>query len=348
MPPAALNRTAVARNAPPTATQPAGARVRAPEAARHDDAEAAHDRKAEQPAGLAAERRVQQAQRAGRAAEHVAAHASRPSRLPVHATEAVVFEDQRQDLVVTRARHPRAVGRRSQFDERRPRSADEHHRRTAREKLAQGVKPSACARGDPQPGRCDPRHDRQGNAHLRLKAQPDGYACEHEPARAPVLKTPYREPHRRHAAEHEQRIGVVVPRDPDGDRRRRERQACHEPAHPAKAAADEVIHERHARDAHQSLRHEHAQLVIAEDPYRQRLHPQRERRLVDRHHAALVKRREQEVVPARAHRAYGRAVVVVGPSVPRQRPQVQHAGQREKCGQLRPRTPRGERPRPRP
>ena len=108
----------------------------------------------------------------------------------------------------------------------------------------------------------------------------------------------------------------------------RQREARHEPAEPAEAAAHEVVHEHHARHPHQRLRHEHAQRVIAEHPHRQRLDPQRQRRLVHRHHPAAVERGEQEVVPARAHRAHRRAVVVVRPAVAAERPQVQHAGER--------------------
>ena len=78
MPLATLNRTAVVRNAPPTRDQPAGALVaRGAGGVATRIAEAADEREAEQPAGLAAERRVEQAQRPGRAAEHVAA-AARP------------------------------------------------------------------------------------------------------------------------------------------------------------------------------------------------------------------------------------------------------------------------------
>ena len=62
----------------------------------------------------------------------------------------------------------------------------------------------------------------------------------------------------------------------------------------------------------------------------------RERRLVDRHDTAGIERPEQEVVPARDHRADRRGVVAVGPAVARQVPEVQHAGDGQQHDQLGP------------
>src|SRR3954471_23250666 len=92
---------------------PPGARIGAPQAARREDREPADEREAQEPAGLAAEARVEQPQPAGRPAERTAGRppgaeaagdrASRPARLAVEAAEAVVVEDQRPDAVVARA-----------------------------------------------------------------------------------------------------------------------------------------------------------------------------------------------------------------------------------------------------
>ena len=87
-------------------------------------------------------------------------------------------------------------------------------------------------------------------------------------------------------AEHQQRVRVVVPRDRDADRRRRQHEPGREPGQPPERTPDEVVHERDGRDAHQRLRHEDRQRGEAEDPRRQRLDPERERRLVDGHDAA--------------------------------------------------------------
>ena len=170
--------------------------------------------KPEQPAGLPAERGVQQAQRPGGAAEHVAAR-RRPGPPACPSTRprplySKISDRTRLSLVPG---HPRPVGRRGQFDERRPRPAHEHHRGPAGEQLTQRVQPAARRRGDPQPGGGDARDDDQRHAHLRLEAQPHAHAGEHQPARAPVLQRPHRAPQRRHAAEHQQRVGVVVARD---------------------------------------------------------------------------------------------------------------------------------------
>ena len=75
----------------------------------------------------------------------------------------------------------------------------------------------------------------------------------------------------------------------------------------------------------------------AEDAGRQRLHPDGERRLVDRHQPGAIHRREQEVVPARAHRADGGGVVRVRPAVDREVPQVEDPGNRADDEQFGPR-----------
>ncbi len=147
------------------------------------------------------------------------------------------------------------------------------------EQLAQRAQPAA--RRHVQVGERDARDDAKRDEHLRLKAQPDADAGQHEPARASVFERAHREPQRRDAAEDQQHVGVVVARDRDRDRRQRQRQPGDEAAEAAEAPPHEVVDQRDARDAHQRLRHEHAQRVVAEHANRQRLHPQVERRLVD-------------------------------------------------------------------
>ncbi len=305
-------------------------------------------REAQQPADLAAERGIQQPQRPGGAAEHVVLASTGSgrgsSRLPVHAAEAVVFEDQREDAVVARPRDPGARARRGQFHQRRPRTAHEHHRDTAGEQLAERVQPAPGCRGDPHPGGGDPRDDGQGDPHLGLEAEPDAHAGQDQPAGAPALEAADGTPHRRHAAQHEQGVGVVVARDRDRHRRQRQREAGDEASEAAEAATHEVVHERHRRDPHQRLRNQQAHGVIAEHPHRQRLDPQGQRRLVHRHHPGTVEGRVQEVVPARAHRPHGGAVVGVRPAVAAQVPEVQEGGQAEQCPQLGAADPHGDRP----
>ena len=218
--------------------------------------------------------------------------------------------------------------------EQRPGAADRDHRRAAGQQLAQRGEPPA--RGDPQPGRDDPRHDQQRRRHLRLEAEADADAREHEPARAAVLQRADRRPQRADAAEDQQRVGVVVARDRDRDRRRGEREAGDEAGRAPPQAAREVVDERDRRDAHQRLRHEQAQRVEAEHLHERDLHPRAQRRLVDRHRAGGVERAVEERVPARAHRAHGGAVVLVGPAVLGQPPEVQDAGDQQEQGQLGP------------
>ena len=285
---------------------PASTPIAATQTTRDEDPQTADDGEAEQPASLAAERRVQQPQRTGAATEHRARCACGTPRPPFDASESVVFKDQRKDRVAARAGHPRTVGRRGQFDQRRPRAADEQHRAAAAQQLTQRVQTSACGRSNPQPCRNDAWHDDQRHEHLRLEAEADKHAGEHQPAcavaRGACIQTANGAPQRGDAAQNEQAVGVVVTRDRHGDRRQCQSQPRDEPADAPEASAHEVVHQRHGRYAHQCLRHEDAERAEAENPRRKRLHPQRQRRLVDRHDAAAVERCVEEVVPARAHR----------------------------------------------
>ena len=190
------------------------------------------------------------------------------------------------------------------------------------------------ARRDPQPGRGDRGHDEQGGAHLRLEAEADAHAREDDPARAPVLQRAHEAPQGADAAQRQQRIGVVVARDRDGDRRDGEHESGDEAGRAPPKAAREVIDERDRGDAHERLGHEDAPRMKAEDPGRERLDPERERRLVHRHQPTGVERVVEEVVPARAHRAHGRAVVLVRPPVAIERPQVQHAREEQEGPEL--------------
>jgi hypothetical protein len=223
-------------------------------------------------------------------------------------------------------------GRRRERHQRRPRSPHDHHRGAAREQLPDGRDPPAW--GDPQVRRGDARRDHERSGHLRLEAEPDRDAGEHEPARPAVLQRAHDEPQRRHRTEDQERVRVVVARDRDGDRRQGEHQPGDEPAGAAEAPAHEVVHERDRGDPHQRLGDEQAQRVKAEDLHRQRLHPQRERRLVHRHDAGCIERAVQERVPARAHRPHGGAVVVVREAVAVERPEVQQGGEDEQRAEL--------------
>ena len=102
----------------------------------------------------------------------------------------------------------------------------------------------------------------------------------------------------------------------------------------------EVIDQTCRGHAHQCLGHEHAERMEAEDPRRQRLHPESQRRLVDGHQAAGIHRGPEEVVPAAGHRADRRGVEGVGPAVDAQSPEVEDAGHAQHAQQL------GSRPQP--
>ena len=180
----------------------------------------------------------------------------RPAGLAVETPEAVVVEDQAEDAVVARARDPRAIGRGREHHQQRPGAADDDHRRAAGEQLAHGGDPAAG--GDPQPRDDDRGHDEQRGAHLRLEAEPDAHAGEHDPARAAVLEGAHEAPQGADAAQRQQRIGVVVARDGDRDRGDREHEAGDEAGGAPPQAARQVVDQRHRRDAHERLGHEDA------------------------------------------------------------------------------------------
>ena len=249
------------------------------------------------------------------------------------AAEAVVAEDERPDRVVVGARDVRAVGRGREGHEQRPDPADDDQRGEAREQLAQ--RREVAAGGDPQVRGGQRGHHEQRGAHLRLEPEPDHRAGEDEPARAPVLQRADDGPERHDGAQQDDGVRVVVPEDRDGRRRDGERETGDEAADAAEAAARQVPGEPDGGDAHDRLGHEDRPRGQAEGARGQRLHPQRERRLVHRHDAGWIEGAEEEVVPALRHRADGCAVVVVRPAVRVERPEVQGGGQREQQEQLR-------------
>ena len=339
MPWAKLKATAIVRNIPPVATsQPVRASARRRRVTTASATIATAAKPSSQPAWPP---RPSLNRRSGPVAPpkvvppagtSAAAGDLRAAGLPVEAPEPVVVEDQAQDAVVARARDPRPARRRREHHQQRPGAADDDHCGAAGQQLAHRREPTAGR--DPQPRRDDRGHDEQGGAHLRLEAQADAHARQDDPAGAPVLQRAHQAPQGAHAAQRQQRVGVVVARDRDRDRRHRQHEPGHEAGRAPPQAAREVVDERDRGDAHERLRHEDAPRVKAEDPRRKRLDPERERRLVHRHQPARVERVVEEVVPARAHRAHGRAVVVVRPAVAVERPQVQHSCEQQQGPEL--------------
>ena len=188
-------------NAPPTASsQPVRGSVRRSRV-RASSPRPATTREAEQPARLPAQALVEQAQDARLAAERPVApaeaaastgaaaglRAAGPAVLAEQAAEAVVAEDQRPDAVVVRAGHPRPVGGRGEPHEHRPGEPDDGHRGAAGEQLARPrrARPRGAIHSH---AAAMPRDDEQRGGHLRLEAEPDAHARQHEPARAAVLE----------------------------------------------------------------------------------------------------------------------------------------------------------------
>ena len=330
--------------APPVGDDPAGARVAAaqPRARRR---RRCRRRARSRPASraCAAERSFSSRNSAGRAAEDAAAAAAaraargrRRDRRPGRSARpsAVVAEDQRPDRVVVGARDPRASARRRQRHQQRPAPPTTTSASAAGQQLAHAARGSRAARptATRRPARAPPAAPRAifvSNPSPIARRRARASAC----ARPPAPRTTPTAPPTQHSTssasgllwrEIATAIGVSASASP-----------ATKPAGAPEAAARQVVDEPDGRDAHQRLRHEHRPRREAEGARRQRLHPQRERRLVDRHDAGWIEGAEEEVVPALRHRADGGAVVLVRPAVACQRPQVQGGGQREQQEQLR-------------
>ena len=192
---------------------------------------------------------------------------------------------------------------------------------------------SAAARRDPQPRARSPGTTISAAAILASKPSPTprrrarASACARPRARAPATTA------RRRSSSTSSASGLLWREIATRDRREREHRPGDEAGRAAERPAHQVVGQPDGRDAHQRLRHEHAPRAEAEHARGQRLDPQRERRLVDGHHARRVERAVQERVPAGAHRAHGGAVVLVGEAVAAERPQVQHGREREQHGE---------------
>ncbi len=229
-------------------------------------------------------------------------HRAGPPAWPTDPPEPVVAEDQRPDAVVRRARDPRAIRRRRQRHEQRPSAADDDHRGTAGQQLAHGDQ--APARRDPQPRRGDapgrPSARRPSSSRSpcpRRRRTRRASASARPAARARGTTT------RRRSTARAARRGCCGARPRPSIGVSTSTSPAEKPATRPNMRRVDVVGQAGARDAHERLRHEHALRAVAERPHRQRLHPQRQRRLVDGHHPALVEGPVEERVPARAHRS---------------------------------------------
>ena len=256
----AQKATAAVSAEPPTArTQPVTGSRRA-QARRDDQRDARDEREAEQPAGLPAERLVEQPQRARVAAEQAAAAtaahrrrrpARRPGRRAGRGRCSPMISDQMllSDVPEIHGRDDAGV------------SATSSGHAPPATTIASPPPSSprdAVARRGPQPRHRQRRHDQQRRAHLGLEPEPDARAREHQPAHAPVLERPHDAPTaRRRRTGRAARPGCCGARPrPRSASAPAPRRPTNPPARP-KRRRDEVVDEPDRRDAHQRLRHEH-------------------------------------------------------------------------------------------
>ena len=218
-----LNSTAVVSEPAADGDQPAAARVCAAQARREQQREAADGRKAEQPAGLAAERRVQQPQRSlvppnmfppCRPGRRPGRRRARGRCIRRSATARGCRPFPRSTAGQRRGRVPRAPARRRRRapSHSRPRAAA--RTRGARQRPAGDIDSHAAA----MPGTTV-----SATPIFVSKPSPSPHPREHQPARAARLEAHDPCTTSRRRAQHEQRVGVVVARDRHADRRQRER-----------------------------------------------------------------------------------------------------------------------------
>ena len=259
--------------------------------------------------------------------------AAGPAGLAVDPAETVVAEDQPPDPVVGRARDPRPIGSGRQRDQHRPRAADDAIASAAGEHRTQATARRA-ARPRATPPRC-PARPSAPTRHLGLEAEPDAYAGQHEPAGAPALErahrrtTPAATQHRISSAsgllwrEIATAIGVSGEHEP-GD----------EAADAAEAPAHEVVDERRPSRRPSAPPAPGCSASGSRRPRPTGPAPRARAAACPPSSRRCIERRRRGSRASSSHRAHGRAVVLVGPAVAAQRPEIQHAGEHQQRTEL--------------
>ena len=217
------------------------------------------------------------------------------SGLPFDAAESVVFEGQAELGVVRRAADVGPFGGWGGFDQGDPAEGDDRHREPGREQ----VKDPPCGRagGTDEIGESYSRHEEVGGEGLRVERQPHEDAAQEQfDQTARFAGTDGGGAGKQHQ-EDQQRVDTVGSRDGDERGEDDQRGASGEGRQDTEAAGQDRVEDGHGGDPHERLRKQEAEWMEAEDPRAERLRPERQRRLVDRHQAAGVERDEQEVVP---------------------------------------------------
>ncbi len=227
--------------------------------------------------------------------------------VPGQPPQAVVVEDLRVHRVVGAAVHVRPVLRRDQRDRRHPGQRDHDRDQPGQRDVgAAGAQPR---RGRGQQVGGGQRGQRQpGLDHLRLERQANPDARDQQRSQRPGQQRGRGGVGRQHQQQDQQRVGHVAAAQQHRDRRDREHRGGRQPGRRPGQPADRPVQDQDREHALDHLRQDQRPDVKAEDPQRQRLHPERARQLVDGDGPGRIERPEDEVVPALRHAAGGRAV----------------------------------------
>ena len=157
----------------------------------------------------------------------------------------------------------------------------------------------------------DGRDDHVRLEHLHVEADADHHGAKEQITPFSGLNGPEQEPRRHQKHKDELHIHRVVARGDHDGRRQGEHKRRDQPGGAPETLRRQHIHHHAGSRARKRLRKQHHPPVVAERQDEQRLHPQPERRLVDRDEPGGVERNEKEIVPALRHAFDGRGIVSI-------------------------------------
>ncbi len=152
------------------------------------------------------------------------------------------------------------------------------------------------------------RQHEPGLEHLRLEGQSHPGAGHDQVGQASRREGGRRGVGREHQQEDQQRVRDVAPVEQDRDGRGGQHDGGGEPGTCSRHAPDGTVEHEHGESALDGLGQHDGPDVKAEQPDRQRLHPERTGQLVNGDGAPRIERAEEEVVPALGHAAHRGAV----------------------------------------
>ena len=247
--------------------------------------------------------------------------------------EAVVAEDEVQDVVVLRTADVRAVGGRCQDHGGHPPAGRDERGHAHHGDLPHPPPPSGRRREQVDDGHH--REDQEGLHHLGDEAESHQRTGEDEPLRLRPLEAARGGVEGAREQQGEHGVGIVVAEHERRHRRERDHGAPEDRSLRAEPAPDGQVDKADGCHALERLRRQHAPRVEPEDAGRDLHRPEEGRRLVDGDEIGRVGGPEEERLPALGARLHGRGVEGVAPPARPEVPQVEDGGggeQREECG----------------